>query len=78
MESMLRTLRDALGELPDPRQRRVLELHYGLGAGRAKTLKEIGALLGLTPARICQLEKRALAALRSAPAADDWHAVLAA
>ena len=78
MEPLLRTLRDALAELPDPRQRRVLELHYGLGAGRAKTLKEIGELLGLTPARICQLEKRALEALRSAPAADDWHAVLAA
>ena len=72
-----RTLSHALAELPDRRMRRVLELHYGLG-GDPISLKEIGELMGLTAARVCQLEKVALAALRSVPAADAWHDLIAA
>jgi RNA polymerase primary sigma factor len=67
------TLGHAIADLPDPRQRRVLELHYGLGGRRPKTLKQIAAGLALTPARISQLEKSALEALRSGPAAPTWR-----
>jgi RNA polymerase primary sigma factor len=70
-ESMVRTLQRALGELPDPRQRRVLRLHYGLGGQAPRTLSEIGQTFGLTAARISQLEQSALAALRSVPAGRD-------
>jgi RNA polymerase primary sigma factor len=77
-ERMVRTLQGALAGLPDPRQRRVLELHYGLGGEQPKTLREIGGVLGLTAARISQLESNALAALRSEPAAEAWHDALAA
>jgi RNA polymerase primary sigma factor len=77
-ELMLRALRRALADLPDARQKRVLELHYGLGSEQPRTLKEIGELLGVTAARISQLESKALAALRSVPGADVWHDALAA
>jgi RNA polymerase primary sigma factor len=77
-ELMLDTLNGALADLPDPRQRQVLELHYGLAGDDPRTLKEIGDKLGLTAARISQLESAALAALRSVPGADQWHDALAA
>jgi RNA polymerase primary sigma factor len=77
-ESMVHTLQRALGELPDPRQRRVLKLHYGLGGEAPRTLGEIGQTLGLTAARISQLERSALAALRSVPAAETWQDALGA
>jgi RNA polymerase sigma factor (sigma-70 family) len=77
-ELTLRTLDSALADLPDPRHRQVLKLHYGLGDEEPRTLKQIGDRLGLTAARISQLESAALAALRSVPAADHWHETLAA
>jgi RNA polymerase primary sigma factor len=42
----------------------ILRLRYGLDGGRTHTLQEVGDRLGLTKARVCQLEKSALAKLR--------------
>jgi hypothetical protein len=53
----------ALASLP-PRDARVLRLYFGLDDGRARTLEEIGAMLGVTRERIRQLRDRALARLR--------------
>jgi RNA polymerase primary sigma factor len=54
-------LRQALGELED-RERRVLELRFGLGTadGQQQSLEQIGRELGLTRERIRQLESSAL------------------
>ena len=53
-------LHDALAQL-DERERRVLELRFGLGeAGEATSLEEIGRQLGFTRERIRQLEAEAL------------------
>ncbi len=60
-------IREALARLPE-RERRVLELHYGL-AGRPLTLAAIGRELGLTRERARQLEAHALAALAGDDAA---------
>ncbi len=49
-----------------PRQRRVLQLRYGLLDGRMRTQEETGRRLGVTRQRICQIEKLALARLRVA------------
>ena len=53
-----------LGNLAD-RERRVLELRFGLADGRPRTLEEIGGELGLTRERIRQIERKALGRLRS-------------
>ena len=53
-----------LGNLVD-RERRVLELRFGLADGRPRTLEEIGGELGLTRERIRQIERKALGRLRS-------------
>ena len=53
-------LHDALSEL-DERERRVLELRFGLGdKGEATSLEEIGRELGLTRERVRQLETKAM------------------
>jgi RNA polymerase primary sigma factor len=62
-ESFLMALADALGELPE-RERRVLELRFGLEDDQPKTLREIGESLGLSRERVRQIESRALNRLR--------------
>ena len=47
------------------RERRVLELRFGLFDGRSRTLEEIGGELNLTRERIRQIERNALNRLRS-------------
>ena len=47
-----------------PRERRIIELRFGLGNEYSRTLEEVGTELGLTKERIRQIEKEALAKLR--------------
>jgi len=54
---------EALSNLT-PRERRVLELRFGLADGRTRTLAEIGGEFNLTRERIRQLERKALRQLR--------------
>ncbi|NJQ16825.1 RNA polymerase sigma factor [Streptomyces bohaiensis] len=46
------------------RERRVVELRYGLVDGRPRTLEEIGCLFGVTRERIRQIEHKTLGKLR--------------
>jgi len=55
-------LRSALGELPD-RERKVVELRYGIAGSEPTPLREIGRQLGITPERVRQIESRALGRL---------------
>ncbi len=55
-------LRLALGELPD-RERKVVELRYGIAGSDPTPLREIGRQLGITPERVRQIESRALGRL---------------
>jgi len=54
---------DVLGSLGD-RERRVLELRFGLDDGRTRTLEEVGREFGVTRERIRQIEAKALRKLR--------------
>ena len=60
-------LRHALDRLDDPRQRYILECHYGFDRGEPQTVRQIGAALGVTGARVSQLETAAIAKLSSLP-----------
>ena len=51
-------------ELLSPRERRVVEMRFGLDNNGGETLEEVGASLGLTRERVRQLEKDALRKLR--------------
>ncbi len=60
-------LREQIGEVLSsltPREQRVLELRFGLGDGRARTLEEVGQVFGVTRERIRQIEAKALRKLR--------------
>ena len=50
-------------EKMDPRDAAVLKMRYGIGEYAPKTLKEIGAALGLTRERVRQIETDALTRL---------------
>src|SRR4051794_337720 len=54
---------DALQRLTD-RERRIIELRYGLQDGRYRTLEEVGREFGITRERIRQIEAKALRKLR--------------
>ncbi len=56
LEGVLDTLND--------RERRVLELRFGLKDGRSRTLEEVGKEFGVTRERIRQIEAKALRKLR--------------
>jgi RNA polymerase primary sigma factor len=68
-ESCVRTsishrLHEALNFLDD-REKKVLELYYGLHDGQEKSLAEIGNLMGVSQQRVFQLKARAFRKLRS-------------
>ncbi|MFQ6057802.1 MAG: sigma-70 family RNA polymerase sigma factor [Anaerolineae bacterium] len=56
-------MQDILADL-DKRERRVLELRFGLVDGQARTLEEVGREFGVTRERIRQIETKALRKLR--------------
>jgi len=52
-----------LASLP-PKERRVIELRFGLGDGRSRTLEEVGEEFNVTRKRVRQIEAKALRKLR--------------
>ncbi|KAB8142000.1 sigma-70 family RNA polymerase sigma factor [Chloroflexia bacterium SDU3-3] len=56
-------LDEALQKLPE-RERRIIQLRYGLQDGRYRTLEEVGREFGITRERIRQIEAKALRKLR--------------
>jgi RNA polymerase primary sigma factor len=56
-------LMEALESLT-PRERRVIQLRFGLENGRSRTLDEVGAEFGVSRERIRQIERQALNKLR--------------
>jgi RNA polymerase primary sigma factor len=52
------------------RERRVIELRYGLGSEGPMTLEDIGLEVGVTRERVRQIEAKTLAMLKSTGGAD--------
>ena len=67
-------LREALENL-SYRERRVLELRYGLGGEHPRTLEEVGRAFNVTRERIRQIEKQSLKRLQGLPEAQKLHHV---
>jgi len=65
----------ALLELPE-RERRVLQLRYGLVDGKARTLEEVGATFGITRERTRQIEAEAMQQLRTPLIGERLHGYL--
>ncbi|MEV8564596.1 RNA polymerase sigma factor [Streptomyces sp. NPDC051322] len=68
LEAVLSTL----GE----RERKVVQLRYGLADGRPRTLEEIGQIFGVTRERIRQIESKTLSKLRDHALADQLRGYL--
>jgi len=72
-ERMSREAREALAVL-DPRETLVLRLRFGIDTRSDHTLEEIGGHLAVTRERVRQIEAKALAKLRTSPAAQTLRA----
>ena len=57
------------------RERRVLELRYGLDGEHPRTLEEVGRRFNVTRERIRQIEKQSLKRLQGLPEAQKLHHV---
>ena len=64
--SALRRLLEGLSA----RERRVIELRFGLADGQPRSLEEVGAQLGVTRERVRQIEAKTLAKLQVAAEAQ--------
>jgi RNA polymerase primary sigma factor len=62
--TMLRTEVEDILDTLTPRERRVLQLRFGLIDGHQRTLEEVGKRFGVTRERIRQIEAKALRKLR--------------
>jgi RNA polymerase primary sigma factor len=62
-------VRRALNALP-AREREVIEMRYGLGGNKARTLEEVGRAFGVTRERIRQIENNTLKKLEGLPEAQ--------
>jgi RNA polymerase primary sigma factor len=57
------------------RQRRVLDLRYGLDGGRPRTLEEVGVIFNVTRERVRQIEKQSLKKLEALAEAQQLREV---
>lgn len=72
-------LRDKLGDVLcslSERERKVLELRFGLGDGNARTLEEVGGQFQVTRERIRQIEAKALRKMRHPTRLRQLHGYL--
>ena len=67
-------LRNCLDSLSE-RQRRVLELRYGLDGGRPRTLEEVGVVFNVTRERVRQIESQSLKKLGALSQAQELREV---
>ncbi|EYT80927.1 hypothetical protein CF54_22560, partial [Streptomyces sp. Tu 6176] len=73
---LLRQHLDAVLSTLGERERKVVQLRYGLVDGRPRTLEEIGRLFGVTRERIRQIESKTLNKLRDHTFADQLRGYL--
>ncbi|MFH0519006.1 RNA polymerase sigma factor [Streptomyces sp. M41] len=72
LKEHLEAVLSTLGE----RERKVVQLRYGLADGRPRTLEEIGRIFGVTRERIRQIESKTLNKLRDHAFADQLRGYL--
>ncbi|MER6305376.1 RNA polymerase sigma factor [Streptomyces sp. NPDC001657] len=73
---LLREHLDAVLSTLGERERKVVQLRYGLADGRPRTLEEIGHIFGVTRERIRQIESKTLNKLRDHAFADQLRGYL--
>ena len=65
-DAMLRQeIGQAVLNVLDPRERRVVALRYGLGNGHSMSLRDVGKIMGLSGERVRLIEREALRKLRN-------------
>nr|AKC88781.1 sigma factor [Pelargonium cotyledonis] len=63
-ELMKQHVRNLIVTTLKPRERKIIQLRYGIGGGRVNTLDEVGLIFGLSRERVRQLQDQSLAKLK--------------
>jgi len=61
--ALSQTIGEILDDLPE-RERRIIEMRYGIGGGAPMTLEETGKVLGITRERVRQIQEKTIGKLR--------------
>jgi len=61
----MQKLRAVVDAMPDPRERQVVTLRYGLTGGGPLPQREVGRLMGISRSYVSRIEKKALEGLRT-------------
>lgn len=72
-EDLGRTLTKSMKSLLKDKERRVLEMRFGLCDGQEHTLQEIGEIMGVTRERIRQIEAKAIEKLNKSKQLEDYR-----
>ena len=70
-EDKFEVLTDFIDKLP-PRDKKIIEMHFGINGEDRKTFKEIAELFGVTACRVMQIQDRALRKLRKSYFGNIW------
>lgn len=70
MESLKTTIGDVLSELTE-KERKIINMRFGLDGSKIKTLEETGNAVGLTRERVRQIQERTLKKIRSLNLSDE-------
>ncbi|MFP4442828.1 MAG: RNA polymerase sigma factor RpoD/SigA [Spirochaetia bacterium] len=70
--SLQDTLHDVLQELTE-REKRIIQLRFGLAGEGPLTLEETGKILGITRERVRQIQEKAMSKLRAESRIKDFH-----
>ena len=65
LENRSRQLRTYVESLPEPRERQIITMRYGLGGGLPMTQREVAKKLGISRSYVSRIEKRAVQRLRA-------------
>lgn len=68
--SLAEGIQDMLSSLSE-REQKIITYRYGLDGGKARTLEEVGKILGITRERVRQIEAKAIVKLRNSSKAQD-------
>ncbi len=69
----IKEMYDKMAKILAKREKKIIELRYGLGGGSVFTQKEIASLMGISRSYVSRIEKKALGKLSAVMGSEDAY-----